>query len=366
MKILVITDFSTYGGVAKTSEALQKCLLSDGNVVERYPIYEQSGSFFGRLHSVLKACNYLRSARFDRIILMHFEAIFVGLLCSFFQPKGIFINAIYTDLHGYYSGVSVFKKFLLRLIFSVIRNDQIVFDSRESELKAVERFGFTNTRTIYNIMVPPAVPGTPSCRGMSGYQFGFGSVSRLHSGKNIDLLIRVFNSFWLDRKETRLLIFGDGPELARLKEYALGFPCSQAVTFEGYLENPEEIYSKFDALVGFSNMEGFGLVILEALARKIPVLFSDCSCGPREILKPTSNPRHKTDRYEVCDGGFLVKLPLNIEAYAPCLQESERGLLEVMKLFYGSFDEMKRSDFIDLERFGADVIGRKWFDLLHR
>jgi glycosyltransferase involved in cell wall biosynthesis len=365
MNVLIITDFATYGGVAKTSEALQKCLHSAENVVERYPIYERSGSLLERVFALVRAFNYLRSARFDRIILMHFEAIFVGMLCSFSQPKGIYINAIYTDLHGYYSSVSVFKKFLLRLIFLVIRNDQIVFDSRESELKAVELFGFTNTRTIYNILVPPTEAGTPSFRGMRGYQFGFGSVSRLHSGKNIDLLIRVFNSFWLDRKETRLLIFGDGPELGRLKEYALGFSCSQAVTFEGYLENPEEIYSKFDALVGFSNMEGFGLVILEALARKIPVLFSDCSCGPREILKPTSNPRHKTDRYEVCDGGFLVKLPSNIEAYAHCLQESERGLLEVMKLFYASFDEMKRSDFVDLKRYGSDVIGRKWFDLLN-
>ncbi|MBG6074697.1 glycosyltransferase [Polaromonas sp. CG_9.11] len=364
MKILVITDFATYGGVAKTSEALQKCLLNDGNVVERYPIYERSGILSKRVLSLKRAINYLRVARFDRIILMHFEAIFVGVLCSFFQPKGTFINAIYTDLYGYYCGVSVFKKALLRLIFLVIKNDQIVFDSKESELKAVEKFGFTNTRTIYNIMVPPVEPRIPSCRGKSGYHFCFGSVSRLHSGKNIDLLIRVFNSFWLDQKETRLLIFGDGPELARLKDYALGYPCSQAVTFEGYLENPEEIYSKFDALVGFSNMEGFGLVILEALARKIPVLFSDCSCGPREILKPTSNPRHKTDRYEVCDGGFLVKLPSNIEAYAPCLQESERGLLEVMKLFYDNFDEMKRNDFVDLERFGADVISREWSDLL--
>ena len=363
MRTLIITDFSTYGGVAKTSEALQKCLGSDENLVERYPIYKQSGGLFERVSSLVKALVYLRSARFDRIILMHFEAVFVGVLCRFSQPTGIFINAIYTDLHGYYSGVSLLKKFLLRLIFLVIRNDQIVFDSRESELKAVEWFGFTNTKTIYNIMVPPAEPGIRSCRGMSG-QFCFGSVSRLHAGKNIDLIIRVFNSFWLDQKETRLLIFGDGPELARLKEYALGFPCFQAVTFEGYVENPEDIYGKFDALVGFSNMEGFGLVILEALARKIPVLFSDCSCGPREILKPTSNPMHKTDRYEVCDGGFLVKLPSNIEAYAACLQESERGLLEVMKLFYGSFDEMKRSDFVDLERFGADVIGRQWFDLL--
>jgi glycosyltransferase involved in cell wall biosynthesis len=186
----------------------------------------------------------------------------------------------------------------------------------------------------------------------------------LHSGKNIDLLIRVFNSFWLAHKNAELLIFGDGPEQGKLTDYAKNFPCSDAISFRGYLINPDEIYGQIDSLVGFSSMEGFGLVILEALARNIPVLHSDCSCGPREILVPSSDPCRKTSSFEIGEGGMLVKIPDKIASYAQRLQESEVVVLEAFCFFFEEFDHIKKTSIIDMQRFGSDVIQKKWIDLL--
>lgn len=360
MNILILTDYISYGGVATASENLQKCLNSDDINVKRYSIYKTQENLMGRFFCILKSIYYLYSNNFDRVILTHFEAIFIGLLCRPFMAKDIFINVVHTDLYGYYSNAPYTKKIIIRIMFWLLKNKPIVFDSKESNLKAKSYFGLTNSRSIYNVV---ATPQTRSPK-LKNSAFKFGSVSRLHSGKNIDLLIRVFNSFWLDNKDTELLIFGDGPELNRLKEYLLMFPCSGAVSFEGYVNHPDEIYSQIDSLVGFSNMEGFGLVILEALVRNIPVLYSDCSCGPREILKPDSDPCHKTNKYEIGRGGVLVTPPKINCHYANCLLDSDVIALEALRLLYKEFDAIKMDSFVDLEIFGSLAIKQQWTDFL--
>jgi glycosyltransferase involved in cell wall biosynthesis len=360
MKILLLTDYDCYGGVATASTALQKCLSSSEIEVEKYSIHTGYKGVFGRLHSILKAAIYLRSSTADKIILMHFEAILAGLLCRHFRSTDAFVNSVHTDLHGYYQDASIIKKLFLRVIFFILKNDTFVFVSKEAATKAKQYLGFSKTHSIYNVVaLPQSVPLQVNERS-----FRFGSVSRLHSGKNVDLLIRVFNSFWLAHKNAELLIFGDGPEMDRLTDYAKTFPCSGAICFKGYVSNPDEIYSQIDRLVGFSSMEGFGLVILEALVRNIPVLHSDCSCGPREILVPTSDPCRKTNSFEIGEGGMLVKIPDRNPSYANCLQESEVQILEAFSLFYQEFDRIKKTSIVDMQRFGPDVIRKKWTDLL--
>lgn len=360
MKILILTDYDCYGGVATASTALQKCLSSSEVEVEKYPIHTVHRGIFGRLYSIFRAAFYLRSCTADKIILMHFEAILAGLLCRPFRSTDAFVNSVHTDLHGYYRDASVIKKLFLQFIFLVLKNDVVVFDSKEAAIKAKQYLGFSKTHSIYNVVAFPQNV-SPQANERS---FRFGSVSRLHSGKNIDLLIRVFNSFWLAHKNTELLIFGDGPELDRLTRYAKTFPCSAAITFKGYVSNPDEIYGQIDSLVGFSSMEGFGLVILEALVRNIPVLHSDCSCGPREILVPTSDPCRKTSSFEIGKGGMLVKIPEKVTSYVHCLQVSEGVILEGFCLFYQEFDRIKTTSIIDMQIFGSDVIRKKWIDLL--
>jgi len=360
MKILILTDYDCYGGVATASSALQKCLSSSEIEVEKYSIHTVHRGIIGRLYSILSAAFYLRSCTADKIILMHFEAILAGLLCRPFRSTCAFVNSVHTDLYGYYRDASSVRKLFLRIIFFILKNDIFVFVSKEAAIKAKLHLGFSKAHSIYNVVTLPCnVPPRANERS-----FRFGSVSRLHSGKNIDLLIRVFNSFWLAHKNMELLIFGDGLELSKLMDYAKTFPCSSAISFKGYVSNPDEIYSQIDCLVGFSSMEGFGLVILEALARNIPVLHSDCSCGPREILVPTSDPCCKTNSFEIGKGGILVKIPDRIASYADCLQGSEVLILEAFCFFFDEFECIKKTNIVDIQRFSPDVIRKKWIDLL--
>ncbi|MDB5516265.1 MAG: hypothetical protein JWQ17_3023 [Tardiphaga sp.] len=83
----------------------------------------------------------------------------------------------------------------------------------------------------------------------------------------------------------RLAIVGDGPlrqDLSDLKE-RLGLGAS--VRFAGFAIDPTDWYRTADVFVLSSRLEGFGNVIVEALSFGLPVISTDCPCGPSEILE---------------------------------------------------------------------------------
>lgn len=57
------------------------------------------------------------------------------------------------------------------------------------------------------------------------------------------------------------------------------------VTLVGYTNNVEEYYKQADIFVMSSAWEGFGNVIVEAMAFGLPVVSTDCNYGPSEILE---------------------------------------------------------------------------------
>lgn len=109
------------------------------------------------------------------------------------------------------------------------------------------------------------------------------AAGRLERQKNYPLLLRSIARV----KETmpvKLSILGEGserPALARLIE-SLGLEST--VELLGFQTNPHALIAQADVFVLSSDFEGFGNVLVEALALGVPVVATDCRHGPREIL----------------------------------------------------------------------------------
>jgi len=111
------------------------------------------------------------------------------------------------------------------------------------------------------------------------------SVSRLESEKNITFLLQAFASIPKEHLcNTQLLIIGDGDQRLMLESLARSLEIVSVVHFLGWKDNPYPYIAQSDMLVVSSDFEGFGRVLVEAMALGVPVVSTDCPGGPREIL----------------------------------------------------------------------------------
>lgn len=110
------------------------------------------------------------------------------------------------------------------------------------------------------------------------------SVGRLTAQKDYTTLIRAFA---LVRKErpARLMILGEGEERSKLGALVRELGLEQDIALPGFVENPYKYMKGAAVFVLSSAWEGFGNVLVEALALGTPVVSTDCPSGPMEILE---------------------------------------------------------------------------------
>ncbi len=86
-------------------------------------------------------------------------------------------------------------------------------------------------------------------------------------------------------RPARLVIFGDGPLRSELIDEANRLGIFGSVLFPGYVNDPAACYAAADLFALSSVSEGFGNVLIEAMAAGVPVVSTDAPHGPREILR---------------------------------------------------------------------------------
>lgn len=126
------------------------------------------------------------------------------------------------------------------------------------------------TRVIYNPLT--LVPGEPS-KGNSKKFLAVGRFSRRHKG--FDLLIDAFHLFAEHDKEWTLDIVGNGPEEALYRRKIAEYHLESRVLLHPFTNDIQRYYSEAQVYVLSSRWEGFGLVLVEAMAHGLPVVSSD-------------------------------------------------------------------------------------------
>ena len=110
----------------------------------------------------------------------------------------------------------------------------------------------------------------------------FLTVCRLNEEqKDLKTLIEAFSLYKGDEK---LVIAGDGPDRKMLEDLCIEKNLKDKVIFLGMINNPFIFMKNSQAFILSSKVEGFGLVLVEALYCGAKVISSDCPTGPSQIL----------------------------------------------------------------------------------
>ncbi|MBX9740781.1 MAG: glycosyltransferase, partial [Beijerinckiaceae bacterium] len=104
-----------------------------------------------------------------------------------------------------------------------------------------------------------------------------GAIGRLHANKGFDLLLTALAQPDIRARSWTLTIAGDGPERPALQALAKTLGLAGRVTFTGWVDDRRAFYSAVDLVCIPSRQEPFGLVLLEALAHRLPVVASAAS-----------------------------------------------------------------------------------------
>ncbi|WP_114577220.1 glycosyltransferase family 4 protein [Saliphagus sp. LR7] len=128
----------------------------------------------------------------------------------------------------------------------------------------------------------------------NGYDVLF--AGRLIEDKNVDLLLEAFDHVAAAHPDRTLGIVGDGPKRERLEAQANDLEHADQITFEGFLEEYDDVLAHMQAADVFaspSTREGFGITYAEAMAADCTVIGVD-------------HPESAAGEV-ISDGGFVVE-----------------------------------------------------------
>nr|WP_290667694.1 glycosyltransferase family 4 protein [Ardenticatena sp.] len=131
------------------------------------------------------------------------------------------------------------------------------------------------------------------------------TVTRLHAYKGVDTMIATLPRIRQVIPDVRYLVVGDGPDRPRLEALAEAHGVAAHVLFRGYVPDAQipQVYQEADVFVLLSreeadNVEGFGIVLLEAAASGLPTIAAQSGGMPEAIRDGKTGvlvPPHDTE-----------------------------------------------------------------------
>ena len=169
------------------------------------------------------------------------------------------------------------------------------------------------------------------------------AVGRFTEEKCFDLLINAFSQIAPRFPDWHLVIAGDGPLRELLQNLIIQCHLENKVTLPGRIKDINSLYDQASLFILSSRFEGFPNVLCEAMANGLPVIATDCSFGPRDIIR---------------DGIDGVLIPVNdVNALANAIEKTIENE-QLLKQFAARGPEI-------LDRFNVERVMSEWEKIIY-
>ena len=228
--------------------------------------------------------------------------------------------------------ISFFRWWKDRVVVSLIKLDRLVVLTSDAASEWPEITNIT--------MIPDPLPiKVSSCSPLSAKRII--TVGRYSYEKGYDLLLRVWSIVEKKCPDWQLDIFAMGdptPYVKIMDELSID---KKRCHLNSSVVDVESEYINSSILVQPSRTEGFGLVLVEAMACGLPVISFDCENGPRSIITEGEN-------------GFLIEL-YDVDSFAERLVQ----LINDNELR----NKMGEKGLRKSQLYQIDSVGRQWKQL---
>ena len=232
------------------------------------------------------------------------------------------------------------EKLWLRLVTnlayrSLLKSDYLTANSSQTKGEAIS-LGFDKEKifVVNHGLDEKFTSGALLEERSAGENFKVGYIGSLSLGKNISMAVEAVKK--IDDKNLKFEIWGEGPEANRIRSVASE---DKRIRLKGFV--PESViiktYDSFDVFVAPSLYEGFGLPILEAQSRGLPVVIYKKGKIAKEVRRYCFEAKDTEDMAAIIkgikDNGFDEKLREKATQYARSFtwENTVKGTAEVYK-----------------------------------
>jgi len=222
----------------------------------------------------LKLLNPLFKHDFDLIDCTAFP-FFHTFICKFYslvkkKPLILTWHEVWDDYWTYYIGwKGQFAKVIERIVSRLSRNHIVV--SKRTKKRLLQINPDAEVKVVPNTVDLDLIDSVKPSK--EKYDLIF--CGRLLPHKNVDYLIKSVRLLANDFPKIKCLIIGIGPEKVKLVNLVGKLGLIGHITFKDFLPKQEDVYSymKSSRIFAFpSILEGFGIVVIEAMACGLPVI----------------------------------------------------------------------------------------------
>ena len=160
-----------------------------------------------------------------------------------------------------------------------------------------------------------------------------GSVGLLIPRKGFEQLFSILEKY----ENTAVVIIGEGVERERLEKMIIEKKLSDRFFLLGFKNNSHNYYQYFDIYAHVSYSEGFGLAMLEAMSKKLPIICSNL---------PIYQDYFSEDDVALFEPG------------------NSASLINAFDIIISNMEKYKKASYeLFINKFSAEVMGKKHIDL---